>query len=196
MPSFLRYLVGFFALRPSVHNGESLTAGAGTRTEADDLTDTRTEMSSPEKGRGVPLIAAKALDFVSSQKCKVARWPCGPLWRTQPVRTQRRPDVGRGDGLQPGRRPEPLPPRSTPNTGATGCPRPRTRLRPAEKGLDRSVDGSRAPQVKGSRQAAATNGRGLRGQAGRKLPGAFLRERENCRKLHKRRWHRLCLRLR
>lgn len=144
MPSFLRYLVGFFALRPSVHNGESLTAGAGTRTEADDLTDTRTEMSSPERSQGVPLIDAKALDFVSSQKCKVARRPCGPLWRTQPVRAQRRPDVGRGDGLQPGRRPEPLPPRSTPNTGATGCPHPCTRLRPAERGLDGSVDGSRA----------------------------------------------------
>lgn len=83
--------------------------------------DTRTEISSPQRGRGVPFIDAKALDVVSHQKREDTRRPC----RQHGERSQSAPGAGRTWAQGRVRCclwPDPSPSRHTPHQTQAGSP--------------------------------------------------------------------------
>lgn len=137
-------------------------------------TDTRTEISSPQRGRGVPFIDAKALDVVSHQKREDTRWPC----RRRGERSQSAPGAGRTWAQGRVRCclwPDPSPSRHTPHQTQAGSPTHQASS--SRKGTRWGCGRVRAPRVQGRCRAADTNGPGRRGRAGRTLTGPCLRER-------------------
>lgn len=150
-------------------------------------TDTRTEISSPQRRRGVPFIDAKALDVVSHQKREDTRRPC----RRRGERSQSAPAAGRTWAQGRVRCclwPDPSPSRHTPHQTQAGSPthQASSSRKGTQWGCGRAASPPGAGQVPRGGHEWTRTAWTSRLDAHRHM---FVRK--NCRKLHQRKRQRL-----